>query len=297
MDESVKINKIAFIGGDMRQVRAINRISESGREVAVFGFNRDVIHKMDNSVVKAENIAAIPSDIRVFVLPLPYSMDGENIKAPFFDGTITISELLQAIPPESVLLAGRADARLEALAEVYGIKLIDYFKREELMVLNAVPTAEGAIQLALEETPHTLCGSECLVTGYGRIGKILAHMLSGLGAHVSVAARKLGDAAAADSFGYRGIQMWKLHDVVDRFDVIFNTVPYMIFDGDMLRRIRRETLLIDLASKPGGVDFDFAAREDIKVIQALSLPGKVAPDTAGDIIKDTILNILDELER
>ena len=297
MDESVKINKIAFIGGDMRQVRAINRISESGREVAVFGFNRDVIHKMDNSVVKAENIAAIPSDIRVFVLPLPYSMDGENIKAPFFDGTITISELLRAIPPESVLLAGRADARLEALAEVYGIKLIDYFKREELMVLNAVPTAEGAIQLALEETPHTLCGSECLVTGYGRIGKILAHMLSGLGAHVSVAARKLGDAATADSFGYRGIQMWKLHDVVDRFDVIFNTVPYMIFDGDMLRRIRRETLLIDLASKPGGVDFDFAAREDIKVIQALSLPGKVAPDTAGDIIKDTILNILDELER
>lgn len=297
MDESVKINKIAFIGGDMRQVRAINRISESGREVAVFGFNRDVIHKMDNSVVKAENIAAIPSDIRVFVLPLPYSMDGENIKAPFFDGTITISELLRAIPPESVLLAGRADARLEALAEVYGIKLIDYFKREELMVLNAVPTAEGAIQLALEETPHTLCGSECLVTGYGRIGKILAHMLSGLGANVSVAARKLGDAAAADSFGYRGIQMWKLHDVVDRFDVIFNTVPYMIFDGDMLRRIRRETLLIDLASKPGGVDFDFAARKDIKVIQALSLPGKVAPDTAGDIIKDTILNILDELER
>lgn len=297
MDESVKINKIAFIGGDMRQVRAINKISESGREVAVFGFNRDVIHKMDNSVVKAENIAAIPSDIRVFVLPLPYSMDGENIKAPFFDGTITISELLRAIPPESVLLAGRADARLEALAEVYGIKLIDYFKREELMVLNAVPTAEGAIQLALEETPHTLCGSECLVTGYGRIGKILAHMLSGLGAHVSVAARKLGDAATADSFGYRGIQMWKLHDVVDRFDVIFNTVPYMIFDGDMLRRIRRETLLIDLASKPGGVDFDFAAREDIKVIQALSLPGKVAPDTAGDIIKDTILNILDELER
>ena len=71
----------------------------------------------------------------------------------------------------------------------------------------------------------------------------------------------------------------------------------MIINGSMLRQLREDCLIIDLASKPGGVDFESAKRLGRNVIWALSLPGKTAPLTAGNIIRDTINNILNEQAR
>ena len=121
-------------------------------------------------------------------------------------------------------------------------------------------------------------------------------MLCGIGAKVTVSARKRKDLAQISAFGYEGVPIWELHDYIGKFDIIFNTVPSMILDRDLLTKVHRHCLIIDLASKPGGVDFAAAHEAGLKTVHALSLPGKVAPDTAGDIIKDTILNILDEMK-
>lgn len=286
--------KISFIGGDMRQIRALNGIAAIGAEVSVFGFDREVLHKTDKSVKAVSEISAFSSDTRIFVLPLPYSTDGDNINAPYFTKKIPVTETVQGLPHDSLLLVGRADERISAAAKSRGIRLIDYFMREELMTLNAVPTAEGAIQLAMEETPHTLNGSSCLITGNGRIGKILSHMLWGIGARVTVAARKPSDIASARSLGYSAVSISSLKSVLADFDIIFNTVPHMIFTENDLKSMKKDALFIDLASAPGGVDTAAASREGTRIIRALSLPGKVSPDTAGDIIRDTILNILAE---
>ncbi len=296
MMNSKKTSKITFIGGDMRQVRALCGIAASGAEVSAFGFNREILHKTDKSVEYLSELPQIHSDTHIFVLPLPYSTDGENLNAPFFDKKIPVTETVTALPRNSLLLAGRADERLAAAAEARNIRLIDYFMREELMTLNAVPTAEGAIQIAMSETPRTLNGSSCLVVGNGRIGKILSHMLYGIGARVTVAARKLGDLASARSLGYSAASLNSLKNVLSDFDIIFNTIPCIIFTEAELKNIKKGALFIDLASSPGGADTAVAAREGIRIIRALSLPGKVAPDTAGDIIKDTVLNILAEVE-
>ena len=165
-----------------------------------------------------------------------------------------------------------------------------------MQVLNAIPTAEGAIQIAMEEVKHTIHASKCLVLGNGRIGKILAKMLAGLGADVTVAARKNADRAMAMAFGLKSTSFCNLYEEIGDFDIIFNTVPSLILDADLIKKTSRNTLIIDLASRPGGVDFESARKIGTKVIWALSLPGKVAPYTAGDIIGKTILNILDELE-
>ena len=143
--------------------------------------------------------------------------------------------------------------------------------------------------------PITLHSSRCLITGYGRIGKVLARMLKGMGAHVSVEARKYADLAMIDSIGCEAVSLGELPLAVGSFDVIFNTVPAMLFDRKLLRHIDRKTLIIDLASKPGGVDFEAAKEMGIRVIWALSLPGKIAPVTSGAIIKDTIMNIMSEI--
>ncbi len=288
--------KIAFIGGDLRQIRVINQMAKAGAEIRVFGFDEDAKREFHESVELEKCSDGVGEKYRAIILPLPYSTDGENINAPFCKTKLPLNSILKDIKPKSCILAGRCDEKLKTLAKDCDIKLVDYFEREELMVFNAVPTAEGAIQIAMEETAFTINNSKCLITGNGRISKILAKMLHGLGARVTVSARKHGDLAYAQTFGYSAVPICELQNVVDGFDIIFNTVPALILDRRVLSKMRKNSLVIDLASKPGGVDFDAAKSLGIKVIWALSLPGKVAPETAGDIIADTILNILDEME-
>jgi len=77
-------------------------------------------------------------------------------------------------------------------------------------------------------------------------------------------------------------------------DIIFNTIPSLVIDEDLLRFIKKDAIIIDLASKPGGVDFDKAEEFGIKTIWALSLPGKVAPISSAEYIKKTLFSILEE---
>ena len=160
---------------------------------------------------------------------------------------------------------------------------------------KAVPTAEGAIQLAMEELPITLHGARVLVIGYGRLGRVLADRLAGLKARVSVAARRYADLAWAENCGYGVEHTGQLEGWLCGYDLVVNTVPVRVLREAELADLKPGCLVIDLASKPGGVDFDAAARLGVKAFWALSLPGKVAPVTAGKSIKTTIYNILTEL--
>ena len=160
---------------------------------------------------------------------------------------------------------------------------------------NAVPTAEGAIEIAIAETPFTIHGSKSLVLGYGKIGKILSKDLYALGAQTYVEARKYADLAMIEGHGYEPLPLDNLKDHIHEFDIIFNTIPSLILDDEILAKVKKDALIIDLASKPGGIDFDAAKSYGLKVIWALSLPGKIAPVSSGAIIKDTIMNIIKEL--
>lgn len=288
--------KLGFVGGDLRQIRVINGLAKSGIEVSAFGFDAKNAETIESIVKMTFGIQELTQNVKTVVMPLPYSIDGENVNAPLCSEKIPISEVLRNMPKGGCIFAGKVDGRLRTMADIYGVTLADYFCREELAVRNAVPTAEGAIQLAMENTPHTINGSECLIIGNGRIGKILAKMLCGIGAFVTVAARKQRDLAQIVAFGGEAVPMWGLRDYIGKFDIIFNTAPALVLDEGMLTRVRRHCLILDLASKPGGVDFSAAERLGLRAISALSLPGRVAPDTAGDIIKDTILNMLEEMK-
>ena len=83
-------------------------------------------------------------------------------------------------------------------------------------------------------------------------------------------------------------------DIDSSYNLIFNTAPVLIFDRNTLEKLGSETILIDLASKPGGVDFKSAGEIGIKAIWALGIPGKTAPVTAGEIVAETIENIIKE---
>ena len=224
------------------------------------------------------------------ILPLPAVGEGGILNAPLSDRKVPLSAVAGRLKPGQILCGGKLDAEFVRSAREKGCRVYDYFEREELAVKNAVPTVEGAIQIAMEELPTTLFGSRVLVIGYGRVGRLLAHRLKGLGARVTVSARSFRDLAWIEAYGYCAEHTDQLAGWLCSYDLIINTVPAQVLGEAALEDVSSDCLIIDLASRPGGVDFESAAALGIKVIWALSLPGKCAPDTAGQIIADTLLS-------
>jgi dipicolinate synthase subunit A len=284
--------KFSIIGGDLRSVKLAELIAAEGKSVNIYGFSNagfDIKLKQSNTIADAIN------ETDVVIGPIPFSNDNEFLNAPFHTDKIYINEIFKCINKNQLFIAGRISEKISHMAQVYNVYTVDLLEREEMAVLNAIPTAEGAIQIALEEMPTTLHNSNALILGFGRIGKTLAKVLTGMGANVYVEARKYADLAWIRNYGYKPVLLSELANTVKSINVLFNTIPSIILNNEILKALNSNCLIIDLASKPGGVDFEKAKELGLKAIWALSLPGKVAPVTAAEFIKDTAYNIIEEL--
>ena len=166
---------------------------------------------------------------------------------------------------------------------------VDIIQREEFAVLNAIPTAEGAIKIAIEETDKTIHGSNVAILGFGRIGKVLANMLKGFSANIYCMARKQSDIAWVKAYGCHPVEAEKLEEYLPNMDIIMNTVPKVILKEKQFQMLKKNCFIIDLASAPGGVDFEVAKELGIKTNWALALPGKIAPESAAEYIKEIVI--------
>ena len=174
------------------------------------------------------------------------------------------------------------------------LPLIDYFERPELECLNAVPTAEGCLQLLLRLRQYTVWESEFLVLGYGRIGAAVAQRLLALGGRVTVAARRAEQLAYARCAGCGTVPLARLEQILPRQTTLINTIPAPILPRSRLALLPPGALVLDLASLPGGTDFTAAQELGLQAEHALALPGKCAPKTAGLLIGQTVLALLQE---
>jgi len=286
--------KIGVIGGDLRQLVAADQLAADGYEVAVYGFDEYI-----GSFGMTTRCLSVEDTIRkadFIILPLPYSVDKIHLNTPLSQNEIHLEDVFNAvnINENQVILGGKFDSAAENLALKNKLKLIDYYKREDLSILNSIPTAEGSINIAMQEMPVTLSNSKVLVMGYGRTGKVLAHKLYGLHADVYVSARKYDDFAWIEAFGYKGLNYDVLDDYLDRFDAVFNTMPTLMLNRKRLKKIKSDAVIIDISSNPGGVDFTAAKELGKNVIWALSLPGKYAPSTAGKTLARIIKIIIED---
>lgn len=202
-----------------------------------------------------------------------------------------LAELLRAAKPGAVALGGRLSVQAKTIAQKAGVELVDYFARPELTVYNAIPTAEGCIGILLAERTRTLWGTNLLLLGFGPVGQALGARLAALGANVTVCARRAEQRALAESLGLRGAELARLAALAPAFDTVVNTIPAPVLTEPVLAALRPGSLIVDLASKPGGTDFAAAQRLGCKAIHALSLPAACAPDTAGEAVARTVLTI------
>ena len=287
-------SKIVFIGGDYRQRAAAESLAREGRSVFYFGGDGKAIE----GVRQSESIRDALAEADIAVLPLPCSLDGVRVNAPFFSGgQIYLLDIIDALSKDTLLVGGRIPEESLKYAEEKGVKTIDYFLSEAFQINNAYTTAEAALSIAMNNMKKNIRGARFAITGYGRIARALTELLLKLGGEVCVLARKESDLAWAELSGAtaKRITDESIMEIRSGYDIIFNTVPSWIFLERFLLNMDKKTKLIELASSPGGVDVSSAKRLGSQVLWASSLPGKYAPESAGELVADCIRRIILEV--
>ena len=287
-------HKFAIIGVDLRIIKLVEMLANEENEIYVYGLEKADDIKNKQNIIHCDSIKKAIQNVEIVIGPIPFSSNGITINAPFSEKDITVREMMHVINAK-VLIAGGISPEVYGMANDEYIEIIDIMKREELAVLNTIATAEGTIQIAIENTNKILHGSEVLILGFGRIGKVLARKLAGLSVKVTCAARKDEDLAWIEAYGHKSTNINSIGENLGQYDIIINTVPHMILNQERLQYLKEDCLLIDLASNPGGIDKKAVKDKKIKFVWALSLPGKVAPTTSAEFIKETINNIIKEI--
>lgn len=283
--------KFAVIGGDMRIVRLAAMLESEGHEICCFALDEAPADLIKSCALA---VCASAQDADCVILPLPVLDMRGALNAPLSAFKHDAEEILRALPKTAVICGGMPGEKLSKVSKELGLDFVDYFLREELVALNALATAEGTLAVLLENSPITIWDSRILVIGYGRIGKMLSTRLLALGAHVAVSARNAGDVAYIRASGCEALDTRTLGAQLGRFDTVINTVPARVMGREQLKLLKKDVLCIDLASRPGGFDFEAAKELDINTLWALGLPAETAPVTAGKIIKETVMNIMRE---
>ncbi|MBQ5346796.1 MAG: NAD(P)-binding domain-containing protein [Ruminococcus sp.] len=277
----MKCNTIALLGGDKRQLFCADALYNKGFKVLLAGF--DLLESYGH--LKLVDLDTALSTADAYILPVT-GVKGDRIPCYFSDKEIKIDSMLRDYLREKPVFMGRANS-------LRGVEAYDLLKREDFAVLNAVPTVEGALCVAIKGFEKTLCSSRVLVIGYGRIGKVLSRALRALGAEVSVASRESFKRAYIKADGNRPVITSDIKSL-DGFDIVFNTADGEVINAEILKNSQNRVLIIDLASYPGGVDFDAAQKLGFTAFMASGLPGQYSPASAGEIIADTVLTILRE---
>ena len=284
--------KISVIGGDLRLSNLAEMLAIDTNEVSVFGME-NVNEIMDNKdIIKCNTLEEAVDNSEIIIGSIPFMKNNEEVYATFSDKNIKLDDLVNRKCKNKTFIAGSiSNNAREKLEESYG-KVIDIMKEEELVVLNTIATAEGAIDVAIQNTDTTIHGSSVLILGFGRVAKEVANKFHGLLAKVTCAARKNTDLAWIKAMGYKGVNINDLGEDLKEYDIIINTVPHMIIDKEEMQYMKKNVLLIDLASSPGGINTEDAQKLNLKFVWALALPGKIAPITSAEFIKQTIYNII-----
>ncbi len=272
---------VLIIGGDDRMIILGKKLAE--RNHFVYYYGTKLQKELPQGITKTYDYAKE----EIIILPVPITQNRHDIMGTGPLSPLSFDELINAISPNTILIGGlfSSQAKMQLLDK--NIRHFDYATSKTFACLNAIPTAEGAIELAMKNTNYTLNNSRVCVVGYGRIGKELTKRLLGLGCHVTTTARREEDLEQIRTVNATAIHTDMLAEQPP-FQILFNTVPAMVIHDKVLTKQTHDTLIIDLASKPGGVDFGFADKQNISCIHALGLPAKCAPVTAAESILVTI---------
>ena len=279
----MKKNIFLILGGDERSLYLGEYLEKEKMQVCYYAFSEtNCFDTLNNAINEAQYI----------ILPLPVTKDRLTLNTPLCEEKTELKDILTLLQKEHIVFGGQIPQSLKEELIEKEIEFHDYFLLDELAIYNAIPTAEGVVEILIKNLPITIHSMKCAILGYGKVGKVLAATLKALGAEVTVFARKERDFADAYTKFYKTAKFSDLKENEYKFDALINTVPQKVLGKEEMINISPGCLFIEIASAPFGIDFQAAKEFAFDVIKANSLPGKVAPQTAGEIIGRSILPII-----
>ena len=282
---------LLIIGGDARTIEVIKIFASKGANVHLIGFEKEIVE--GDTIHYANTDGMDFSNIDAILLPVAGTNHHGKVEAVYSDEAVYLTtEMMQQTPSHCTIYTGTSNTFLQNVAQSCSRQMVVLFSRDDLAIYNAIPTAEGALKLVMEQTEVTVHGSSVMVLGFGRVGKTVARLFSSVGAKVSVAARNPADIARITEMGLAPVKLDNLKREIAGIDTVIHTIPHPIMDTSILSAMTTSTLIIDITSAPGGTDFAFAKEKGIKALHALGLPGKTAPKTAGRVIGSVLLALL-----
>ncbi|MBP1927040.1 dipicolinate synthase subunit A [Sedimentibacter acidaminivorans] len=286
----------AIIGGDLRQIYLAYILEKNGYKIITFGLNYIIPNFNLNFTSSYEQAMSSSNTI---ISPIPFSRDkiyitGLENNTSNDNNKLSVEAFLKNLQHDHYLIGGNIYNEVIDICSNENIPYFDLMKNEDIALLNAIATAEGTIAEAIYKSSINLHNSNALVLGYGKCGKVLASKLQAIGVNVTVAARKKNALVEAYTNCIEGIKLYKIKSEIKNFNFIFNTVPSLILDEKLLLSISPETTIIDIASQPGGVDYETAKNLNLNAHLCLGIPGKISPKSSAEILADVILPILKE---
>jgi len=280
---------LVIIGGDARYIELIRQLQRiKGVNISLVGFNQ--LEQSFTSLKQIDFEEIEQNNIDVIILPITGIDEKGKVEVVFSDANIKLSKSwFEELPKNTKIFTGITNDYLTSLADYAQSDLIPLLDRDDIAILNSIPTAEGTLMTAMEYTDYTIHSSRVTVVGFGRVGHTVARSFSALGAKVSVSARNKKDLARIKEMGLTPIPLKHLASSVHDCDILINTVPSLVITKKEIKQLPSHNLIIDLASHPGGTDFNYAKKRGIQAILSKSLPGVVAPKTAGKILADVII--------
>ncbi|MFC0296278.1 dipicolinic acid synthetase subunit A [Geobacillus jurassicus] len=284
---------IAIIGGDARQLEVIRKLVELDAKLSLVGFDQLAHHFTGAMKLPISEVDF--ADLDAIILPVHGTTLDGNVNSVFAHEPIPFTEkMVQKTARRCTIYSGISNAYLDELVKKTGRKHVQLFERDDVAIYNSIPTAEGTVMMVIQHTDFTIHGSRVAVLGLGRVGMTVARTFAALGAKVKVGARRSEHLARITEMGLVPFHLNDLEKEVRDIDVCINTVPHLIVTASVIAKMPPHTLIIDLASKPGGTDFRYAEKRGVKAILAPGLPGVVAPKTAGQIIANVLAQLLYE---
>ena len=272
------MKSVSIIGGDKRNLILSDLLAKDGYNVLRFGLG-----------TKEQSIEECIKNSEFIITATPFTIDSENIYSPLTNKKINIQKFIDLIHNKTVIAGSISDKYINKFSCNFN-KVFDIMQDNNLVIKNTIPTAEGVIKIIIENTDITINDSNIAILGFGKVGKRLAKVLNGIGANVFCFDIKKEEVANIEMCSYNILK--DIHKELSNMDVIVNTVPKQILSKEEIDFIDKRTLIIDVASKPGGVDFEYANKNNYNVIHALGLPGKIAPVTSAKYIKEIIETLI-----
>ena len=279
---------ILVIGGDQRLLYLADLLKGVCKQVRTYALDGAACLQ---GIERFGSLQNAMQGADVIVTPVPFSKDGVHLLTKD-NTTILLSDFSDNFMENQILFGGNITSSVLEAANLKNVQCYDFMKMEEVAVKNAITTAEGAIAEAITLSSQNVNQEKCLVLGYGRCAKAIAERLHGLNATVTIAARKQAARQDALTQGYNALALEDLESDIFNEQFVFNTIPAKVLDAELIEKMNSDVVVIDIASAPGGTDFDACKRKGIIAKLSLGIPGRYSPKTSANILLGGMMSSL-----